>query len=301
MGRKAEINCLSCQLYVRRGLISEMEFGSQRPSWRRLIATVERALTSEDCGALRVLPCDRDRNGRFKRYGGLAMAREALVHEHYRGQDHRAVLLLGMLPLFTETVALTAGVAALTRWAGFAHLPYGFTCDELFATARRAIAGAKAPLPLELLRPIDDILRHTSEVRHWLENRLRNSQGALSNFEKATRGEIRLHSAHLEPVASISEEHRTMLDRLWALDVPAKLYAPHLGGFGPLQTAIEAFETHWQVLEAARAALRATGVKAGEDGMRDMVRHLDQVCGALAAAISATRELDRELTASEVN
>ncbi len=278
-----------------------METSAERQPWQRLVATVERVLAREGCGALRVLPSDRDCNGRFNRYGGLTMARETLVHEHYRGQNHRAVLLLGMLPLSTESVVLTTGVTALIGWAGFAHLPYGFTCDELIATARRIIAGAKAPLPSELLQPIDDILRHTSEVRHWLENRLRNSQGALSNLEKAARGEIRLHPTHLDPVTSVSEEHRAMLNRLWALDIPAMLYAPRMGGAGPLKTAIEAFESHWQALEAARAALRATGIEAGEHCICDMVRHLDLVCPALTEAIGATRELDRELMASEVN
>lgn len=277
----------------------ESDLGSQ--PWQRLVATVERVLASEGCGALHVLPCDRDRNGCFNRYGGLTMAREALVREHYRGQNHRAVLLLGMLPLSTESVVLMTGVTALIGWMGFARLPYGFTCDELISTARRIIAGAKAPLPSELLQPIDDILRHTSEVRHWLENRLRNSQGALSNLEKAARGEIRLHSAHLDPVTSVSEEHRAMLDRLWALDAPANLYAPRMGGFRPLKTTLDEFESHWQALEVARAVVRATGIDCGEDGMRDMVRHLEQVCIALAEAIGATRELDRELMASEVN
>lgn len=274
-----------------------METNAKSQPWQRLVATVERVLASEGCGALRVLPCDRDRNGNFNRYGGLTLAREALVHEYYRGQNHRAVLILGMLPLSTESVVLTTGVTALIGWTGFAYLPYGFTCDELIATARRIISGAKAPLLSELFQPIDDILRHTSEVRHWLENRLRNSQGALSNLEKAARGEIRLHSAHLDPVTSISEEHRAMLDRLWALDAPAKLYAPQMGGFEPLKTAIHVFESHWQALEAARAALRVIGIEGGEHDMRDMVEHLDQVRIALTEAIGATRELDRELMA----
>jgi len=281
-----------------------MEANAQSLPWQRLVATVERVLANKGCGALRVLPCDRDRNGSFTRYGGLPLAWEALAHEHYQGQDHRAVLLLGMLPLSTESVAQTTWVTALIGWAGFAYLPYGFTCDELIATAHRIIAGAKEPLPSELVqlfRPIDDILRHTSEVRHWLENKLRNSQGALSNLEKAARGEMRLHSTYLDPVASVSEEWRAMLDRLWALEVPAKLYAPRVGGFGPLKTAIEVYESHWQALEVARATLRVTGIEAGEHCIRDMVRHLDHACNALAGAIGVTRKLDRELKASEVN
>lgn len=92
-----------------------------------------------------------------------------------------------------------------------------------------------------------------------------------------------------------------MLERLWVLDAPARVAAPRVGGLGPLRTAITAFESRWQAVEAARAVLRAPAKEGSEDCMREMVRCLDGVRAALEEAIGETRALDRELMMSEVS
>lgn len=55
------------------------------------------------------------------------------------------------------------------------------------------------------------ILRATSEVRHWIENRLRNTDLMLSDFGSVARGSVELHPSYLEPAVDISEEHQAML------------------------------------------------------------------------------------------
>lgn len=189
----------------------------------------------------------------------------------------------------------------LFQWPGIAYLPYGFTKDQLIATARKVVEGANKPLPAGLLPTVSDALRLTAEVRHWLENRRRNTEGALINFESAKRGEKRLHDSHLEPVAAISEEHRAMLDRLWALEVPAERFARQIGGLAPLKAAIAGFETRWQALETARAALRASGAEEWPKRLADVVMELRQVLEALSAAIRATLDVDREMMGQEGN
>jgi hypothetical protein len=266
--------------------------------WQLLTDTVARALPPDIATSLRLFHCDRDDKGRFVRFAGLARARNELLVEYYRTGACSAMLILGLFSL-PEGGAGWSGMAPelgmLLRWPGIAYLPYGFTRDELIATVRKIVEGAKEPLPPGLLPTVGDIMRLTSEVRHWLENRRRNTEGALMNCESAGRGEKRLHDSYLEPVAAISEEHRAMLDRLWMLEAPAARFAPRIGGLAPLKAAIAGFETGWQALETTRAVLRTGGAEERPKSLADVVTELRQVIEALSAAIMATRDLDKDI------
>lgn len=272
--------------------------------WQLLSDAITRTLPLEMAGALRLVCCDRDETGMFASFAGLSVARNGLWDEHYRAGVCTAVIVVGLFPLPEDGPSdsvLAPVIGALFQWPGIAYMPYGFTREQLIATARQVIEGARTPLPPGLLPTVGDVLRLTSEIRHWLENRLRNTEGALNDFESARRGEIQLHRTHLDPVAPISEEHRAMLDRLWALEVPAGWFAPRTGGLGPMKTAVAEFETRWQALEAARAALRASGAEGREEHLAEAVTEFKRVRDALSAATMATRELVNELMAWEGN
>jgi hypothetical protein len=272
--------------------------------WQLLSDTITHKLPSEMAGAVRLACCDQDETGMFARFAGLSVARNELLADHYRTGVCTAVIVVGLFPLPEDGPShsvLAPVIGALFQWPGIAYLPYGFTREQLIATVRQVIEGARTPLPQGLLPTVGDVLRLTSEIRHWLENRLRNTECALNDFESARRGEIQLHRTHLESVAAISEEHRAMLDRLWALEVPAGRFAPRTGGLGPMKTAVAEFETRWQALEAARAALRTSGAEGREEHLAEAVTEFKRVRDALSAATMATRKLDNELITWEEN
>jgi len=187
--------------------------------------------------------------------------------------------------------------AAVLEWPGADYLRYDATDAELLATVQRIIEGAKAPMPVGLLPTVKDILRAASEVRHWLENRLRNTQGTLVDFQNAARGSMQLHEAHLERTVPISQAHRQMLDRLWALEAAAERFAPQSGGFAPMKAAIAEFETQWHELEAVRAQLRSRGGTVCAKLLGKAVQGLECACSALDAAIKLTNSVGREMTA----
>lgn len=246
----------------------------------------------------RLLHCDRDDKGQFVRFAGLARARSELLVEHYRNGPHTAILVFSLFPP-EETMAgseMTSRLGPLLQWPGLAYLAYGFNRDQLIAAARRVIRGACAPLPAELMPEVGDVLRVMVEVRHWLENRLRNAEGALQNIDSAARGEKPLHRSYLDPVEAISDEHRDMVDRLWAQEVPAGHFAPDIGGLRPLRAAMTAFELQWQALEAARTSMRDA---KGEQTARRLADSMRQVNAALAVTLKAIFELQSALTSRE--
>lgn len=273
-------------------------------TWQLLSDAITRMLPPDMTGALRVVYCDRDENGLFARFAGLSIARNELLADYYRSGVCTAVIVVGLFPLSDRDhneSALAPVAGALFQWAGVAYLPYGFTRDQLIAAARQVIEGARRPLPSGLMPTVGDLLRLTSEIRHWLENRLRNTEGALKDFEGARDGKAQLHRSYLEPVAAISEEHQAMLDRLWALEVAVNQFAPRTGGLGPLKAAVAEFEIRWQALEAARAALWATGAEDSKERLAQAVTELERVRDALSTAIMAARNLEDELMAREGN
>ncbi len=243
-----------------------------------------------------------DAEGREDRVLGGAL--KALIQRAGVGMRGVPVLACGLLrKAYLDGRVRTIGgrQLALWEWRGFAYVKYGFSEGQLVTTIRGIIEGAKMPLPPGLLPTAGDVLRLTSEIRHWLENRLRNTEGALNDFQRARLGEIQLHRTYLDPVAPVTEEHRAMLDRLWALEAPAGRFAPRTGGLGQLKAAVAEFERHWEALEAARAALRASGIKGEEQGLTETVAEFARVCDALQSAIKATRELDNEMTERKGN
>lgn len=265
-------------------------------AWELLAGAICRTLPPEIGRCLRITFCDRDEDGAFVRFAGLRQARTALLKAYEQSGVCPPILVLGLFPPPAVDGSMPdRELAALLQWPGVAYLPYGFTRERLVAAAHAAVEGARMPPPPGILPSAADILRLTSEIRHWLENRLRNTKGALSDLEAACRREKPLHASYLEAVAAMSDAHRAMLDRLCALEALAAHLAPATGGLGPTRTAIETFETRWQALEVVRVALRETADEQGTTYLAELRESLLGVCEALSTAIAATRNLDSEL------
>ena len=170
---------------------------------------------------------------------------------------------------------------------------------ELLFTARSVLEGAKAPLPSALLANRKDIGRIAAEVSHWLENRLRNTEGALMDFRNASSGKTELHPAHLEPMSAISRAHRQMLERLWTLGPAAERLAANGNGLAPVKAALAKFESCWSELEAVRAAMRSTDGKSMGALLREGECTLERARAALANSIAAIVQLRRDMVEKE--
>ena len=260
---------------------------------RHLVSAVERRLADEGVRGVQVLPLDRDRESRYRPRAGLEIGREETVRSHYGSRPMPALIFMGLQPALAASMDRPE-LAAFLEWPGLVQLAYGATWPEIISAAKRAAKGARSPLPLGLLAPVDDILRLTSEVRHWLGNRLRNTEGAVDIFERVIRGEIRLHPSYLKPVSPVSREHLDMLDRLWARERPALELAPRSGGVSPVKSALDTFTRRWEDIEVARARMREAENAVAETVTLLLQRHND-ACDALRGAIEASLELDDEL------
>ena len=285
----------------RRKKLCEVEAGTAPgpEAWERLHTSVVETVSWETARQVRLFSCDRDEDGTFARFAGLDSARTALLVAEQHSTSRPAVLVLGLLQppeVGGGSIRERAG-AALLQWPGARYLRYGFSREQLLDAANSAIQGAKEPLPSEVLASGGDVRRHMSKIRHWLENRLRNGDGARNALEAELCGGMTLHESHLEPVAAVSDAHRGMVERLWMLERPAVQMAPGVGGLAVVRGAMDEFERRWGKLEEFRAALR--GAPSGERRKRlaAMREQQDKVREALSAAIGALDDLDGELDA----
>ena len=248
---------------------------------------------------VRIVPCDRDVDGAFARYAGFERAYAALMADWFETGSCHGILIVGLFPMPTglDETAFERATAALLRWPGASYLRYGFSQEELIKAADEAIRGAKEPLPRVLLPTVCDVRRRTSEVRHWLENRLRNADGARNALEADLLGEATLHESHLEPVAAMSEAHRNMMERLWALEGPAAGMAPGVGGLAAVRSAMDEFELRWRDLEESRTAVRSARSGERRECLDDMLKRHCAVRETISAAIAAIDNLHGELSA----
>lgn len=258
---------------------------------RKVIVTALRE-GGVDASVLCIFECDHAEDGTFNRFAGVWAARRQLIQEHQRKGSLPAVLVVGMPSVPRD------GLVALLRWPGGAYLPYGFDRETLCSTARRIIEGAKRPLPAELCPTPADVLRATSEVRHWIENRLRNTGLMLSDFRAVARGSVELHPSYLEPAMAISEEHQEMLDRLLDFEPAIEQFAPGSGGMEVMRRAMSVFVARWDILETARAKCKVAG--SGAAGIGEIISQIEGVSAALNEAIEATRQLDCAINAGQI-
>ncbi len=247
---------------------------------------------------VRVFPCDLDGAGTFVRFAGTEIARAALRESDDETDARPAILIVGLFPSPRAGAVSPReqAAAALLEWTGARYLRYGFDRKALREAANAAIRGAEQPPPRVSRTTAEDVRRRISEARHWLENRLRNIDGAQVALDTALRGEAPLHEAHLEPVAAMTNAHGEMMGRLWAFDGPVARLAPEIGGLGAVRDRMNAYERHWDDLERARAALRTAADAKESDRLAAMQERLLAVREALAAAIEAMNVLDGKLS-----
>lgn len=209
----------------------------------------------------------------------------------------RPIIVLGLAPTLEIAASRLEGrdkhMIELFQWPGATYMQYGFTREQLMTTARRVVEGSETPLQLGAWLKSDGILRVTSEVRHWLENRRTNVTGMRDDFRKALNG-AQLSPFYLEPQSAVAEEHRKMVERLWAYEWLAVELASESGGVGPLRVAMADFERRWDALEKAKLAYRKEAVRgiADREKIKSVAFRIDQVLVAVRTAIDATRVLD---------
>ena len=264
--------------------------------WPFIHRAAVRALPVDTGANVRIIPCDRDGDGQFVRFAGLDGARTELWEAQHHGAALPALLILGMFPPPPAPDEGGPIAAAVLSWCGAQYLRYGFGREDLAQAANAVMEGRKTPLPRGVLPTAGDVRRKLSEVRHWLANRSRNADGAHSAMETAVRGEAALHESHLEPVAAMTEAHRRMLKRLWALEGPAAWMAPGIGGLKAFAAAMDEFELRWRNLEVSRAAVCGTKGAERPELLLDMRERQTEVRKALSAATAAIDDLDRELS-----
>jgi hypothetical protein len=235
-------------------------------------------------------------------FAGARAAREMLLGEYGKNPPHPAILLVGIQPLSKDStfdcLSRDYNFRSLMKWSGSAYLQYGFSKGELNAVIARITEGANKSLPRELLPEPNDLLRLNSEIRHWLENRKRNTVETLSDFRNSLSGEIVLHPSHLEPVAAITMQHRElMLDRFWAFDVYVQKLTNSIDELNAVKDAITRFEAQWQSLEVARSKYRSELSKGHNcsEIASIVINKLELACNELEIAIQSTRQLDNSL------
>lgn len=269
---------------------------------RQLEDTLEGLMSSAYPAArVRCFHCDSGVGGADEPLGGLRRAKQVLSTDKKRGQPCSAILMFGLQEPEAFAKRIPDGKTGLRRlwdWPGLAYLSYGFGIEELVDTARLASEGAGSSLPEDPSPSAGEVLRLTSEVRHWLENRRRNVEGAQRDFESAARGEIVLDESYLSPVSAISDAHREMLDRLWAMEASALRYAPRIDGLAGIRAVLDVFEARWRDLELARAAYRQAEVRSSASHLTAAVDAHRNVVVVLAEAIRLTHELDDEMTSN---
>jgi hypothetical protein len=235
----------------------------------------------------------------FQPFGGLHAAREDLMRKKSQSKPFQPILVFGFqsqLLVCDKANEYWLGSGALFDWPGAEYLRYDATPDEFRAAAQRVIEGAKQPLPKNLLLQAGDLLRISSEVRHWLENRRINVTGMLDNFRGALRGE-RLSPFHLNSQPAISKEHQEMVSRLWAYESLVSGLARASGGIVPLRAAMDDFEQAWSVFDVAREGYRLE-LESGGTGkgqIESVINQLEKVVAAVRKAIEATYTLDAAL------
>ena len=239
--------------------------------------------------------CHWHRNGEFDLWAGFQDALETLQSSSAKRKPPPPMLIFGLHS--PEQLEKFPDATKALKWAGIQYLRYDADDTALAKAVQSCLRGSTEPVPECLFVTVGNITRLSSEIRHWLENRLRNTNGALHDFEAAKRGEIRLHPNHLEPVLAISSEHQATLERFCSLKLHILRLAPEASGLKTFSAAIENFQSHWQALETAKETLRnAPSVEHSGPSVSQMIEAQERSRDALETAIAATRALDNELT-----
>lgn len=274
--------------------------GVQRSEWQRLHGAMEMCLQragirGTDC---QLIDLDRGRQGQVQPFSGAKELRWRMLQRRARSAPI-AALLVGLrrkTNFVHDTTAQAQLLLSLLAWPGVVYLEFGFDVEGLVNAARKAVDGAKTPLPAALTWTAEDLHALAAEVRHWAENRQRNLGGARDDFRRAADAGPDLHVSYFEPVDCLSSEHREMIDRLidcerdvaWLGDgqerrafAAARCRAG--GGLGRTGAGARRLQPRARSHRSRTASARIAS------GRR---RVPARVCKVMAALVSGTRELD---------
>ena len=281
---------------------ASMDSGQFAPAQTLLQDVVKRIVLDAIDADVRVVFESHLKSSQFRRHDGLIDVQQLFKASH---RSARPVPILVLGPDRAAAVKRSPELKLLLDWPGATYLPYGFSEPELLATVRQiSTAATQIPLPAiesasgESSMNADAALRVMSEVRHWLENRLRNTEGALVDFERAARSELQLHRAYLKPAAAITREHREMLSRLWAADPFYRTTERCPDGLELLKLEIAGFQEAWAILETARTALRTTDSPYPRQALNDAVAALARVRDSLTSAVKLTLDFSAAFRAA---
>jgi hypothetical protein len=238
-----------------------------------------------------------DNFSEFQLFVGVQSARETLARALVRSESIPPILIFGAddeQHVRDCASRYWPGAAAVLDWSGIAYLDYDVTREALLTAAEQVAVGAVQGSLAGFFRADQTgLLRVSSEIRHWLENRRTSVTGMRDDFRREP-GDSVISRFHLEPQPVIGVEHRAMVDRLWAYEWLAAEYLREIGGTGPMRAAMSDFEAQWRELSNAKSAFRY-GETYGQGGKRiaAMLDCADRVLQAIQAAIDETRVLDR--------
>lgn len=230
-------------------------------------------------------------------FAGVQSAREIVARSLACDEPAAAVLIFGLHDeqfVRDRVNRYWPGAAAVLDWPGVEYMRYDVSVDALTEGAARVVAGASEGSSRQLLQnDRAGLLKLSSEIRHWLENRHTNVTGLRDDFRQVVRGE-EVSRFHLEPQPAIAEEHRAMVDRLWAYDWLAAANLSRVGGTSGLRAAMDEFESSWAALTGAKMDCTVHDRPETAREKREAVIHAaDRVLSAIRAAIDGTRVLDR--------
>ncbi len=284
------------------GSVEQMTKRAGSAEWAELCNLVRQSLRMSigEAGAIQLHELNHASDGACIPMSGLLAAASNLREAVSSGRSPSPILVIGpelTLDLAKRSDEVTQALA-LFNWPGAAYLPYGFNEAELIGIAQRILKGASSPPPVHVGAHVGDAVALSSEIRHWLTNRRRNTEGALKNFNAAARDERHLHPAHLVPIEAISRQHRNLLARFEKLTRFLGILDSEATSAASLMAAIRQFESCWSAVEVARAAVRAAhdgGDQYAYAGAASgACEALFKVRDALSAAIDATRRFDAD-------
>ncbi len=274
--------------------------GVPRVEWQQLHGMMESCLQragilGTDC---QLVDLDHGKRGQLQPFAGAKELRLRMLQRRARSAP-AAALLVGLrrwAKIAHDATGQAQVLLSLLAWPGVVYLEFGFSREELVNAARKAVEGAKSPLPAALAWTAEDLHALAAEVRHWAENRQRNLGGAREDFRRAADAGPDLHVSYFEPVDCLSSEHREMIDRL----IDCERHVAWLGDGQDRRAcaaAVAGLEVAWGELERARAdCSRVREATGGEQLRPELLRAVDayqRVCKVMAALVSATRELER--------
>lgn len=270
--------------------------------WVGLSDLVRRSLREslKTADAIKLYELDHAADGVCFPMAGILVAASELREAIRDGRPTSPVLIIGLQQTLDAARSSdeTTHALALFDWPGAAYLPYGFSEAELIGTARRILEGANSPPPVHFGAHAADAVALSAEIRHWLTNRRRNTEGALKNFHAAACNERRLHATHMVPIEAISRQHRNLLARFEKLLRFMGTMDSEATSAASLMAAVRQFESSWSAVEDARTALRAAHDGGNEGAYASAAEGaclaLLKVRDALSAAIDATRRFDAD-------